>query len=68
MKGVIYFLVLLFITAIVVGVVKLEFDAKLFSKANLYQWLTIGASVCGLLLSFIFLRYEVLNQKLGQKN
>ena len=62
-----YFLVLLFITSIVVGVVKLEFDAKLFSPANNTQWLLIGAGLCGLLLSFVLLRFHVLKEKLNRK-
>lgn len=67
MKGLMYFMVLLFIAAIVFGVVKLEFESRLFSKDNMYQWITIGAGLCGLLLSFIFIRYEVLKEKLKRK-
>ena len=67
MKGFMYFMVLLFIAAIVFGVVKLEFEAALFSHDNLNQWLIIGAGICGLLLSFIILRYQVLKEKLNRK-
>lgn len=64
MKGILYVLVVLFIAAMLLGFVKMDFEAKLFSQENLYQWLTIGASVCGLLLAFIFIRYLALKDNL----
>lgn len=67
MKRLMYFLVLLFIAAIVVGVVKLKFDSHLFAQDNLYQWITICAGACGLLLSFILIRYRTLKEKLNRK-
>lgn len=67
MKGFMYFLALLFIAAIVIGTVKLHFNTNLFAQDNLFQWIVICSGVCGLLLSFIILRFHVLKEKIQRK-
>lgn len=64
MKGLFYILFILFVGAIAFSVYNLEFNAPLFAKVNTYQWITIAASVCGLLLSAVFLRYQTLKENL----
>ena len=67
MKGLFYILFVLFIGAIVFSVVKLDFEASLWSSVNNFQWMTIGAAICGILLGSIFLRYQDLKENL-EKN
>ena len=67
MKALFYILILVFVAAIVISVYNLDFEHPLWTEINNYQWLTIAASVCGLLLSAIFLRYQTLKENL-EKN
>lgn len=67
MKELFYILSILFVGAIVFSVIQLDFEAQLWSSVNNYQWLTIAASLCGILLSFIFLRYQTLKENIVKK-
>lgn len=67
MKTLFYILILVFVAAIVISVYNLDFEHSLWSEINNYEWMTIAASVCGLLLSAIFLRYQTLKENL-EKN
>lgn len=67
MKTLFYILILVFVAGIVISVYNLDFEHSLWSEINNYQWMTIAASVCGLLLSAIFLRYQTLKENL-EKN
>lgn len=64
MKKFLYALVLLYIGAILMGVIKLDFDEKIISKANQPQIIVIGSAICALLLTFIFIRFEAIKEKL----
>ncbi|MXV37179.1 hypothetical protein GO491_00600 [Flavobacteriaceae bacterium Ap0902] len=67
MKNFFYILSLIFIAAIVYSVMNMNFEVGLFSEDNLYQWLVIGAGICGLILSIIFVRYQVYKEKINSK-
>ena len=67
MKGLFYILILVFVAAVAVSVYNLDFEEPLWSEVNNYQWMTIAASICGLLLSAIFLRYQTLKENLNNK-
>lgn len=67
MKNVLYALVILFLAALIYGVVTLDFDARLLSKENANQLLVIGGSALGLMMSFIYLRYQVIHNFLKNK-
>lgn len=68
MKNFFYILSIVFIAAILYSVMNMNFEVNLFSDENLYQWLVIGAGLCGLILSFIFTRYQTLKNNIDNKS
>lgn len=67
MKNFSFILALFFIATLIYFIVTLSFDKPLFYKQNDYNWLGIGASLCGFLLSFIVYRFQLAKYNL-EKN
>lgn len=68
MRNLFYTLFIIFFAAILVSLFQLDFQAALWSSANNFQWMTIGASVCGILLCVIFLKFQTLKENLKIKS
>lgn len=67
MRNLFYILFIIFFAAILVSLFQLDFQASLWSSANNFQWMTIAASVCGILMSVIFLKFDTLKENIRQR-